>query len=92
VHAEAEQHCCRSQARVLGCSAASLSVASLPVQHLRLQYRKIYMVIVVQSFGPFVTFCIQGMANKHIYAYKHNLKIIPKNICLKKMFLGGLYA
>jgi hypothetical protein len=34
----------------------------------------------------------QGMANKHIYAYKHILKIIPKDICFKKMFLGGLYA
>jgi hypothetical protein len=28
------------------------------------------------------------MANKHIYAYKHILKIIPKSICLKKGFWG----
>jgi hypothetical protein len=34
----------------------------------------------------------QWMANKHVHAYKHVVKIIPGNICLRKVFLGGLYA
>jgi hypothetical protein len=31
----------------------------------------------------------QGMANKHIYAYKHIFKKTAKNICLKKTISGG---
>jgi hypothetical protein len=33
--------------------------------------------------------CNQGMANKHIYAYKHICKIIPKKYMLKENVSGG---